>query len=307
MKTLRIKQIAIVAVIATVTILPLQAHESKHKLEYPGYRPPTEQAAIFVQQVASSKIAVFPSIVRAVNPAENKVSQWHSKVALDRIVEFLGENHLGTAEIAKIELKMDEASKGGQFAVFNQTIETIAGQLDGYTGDADYILVFDIIRVRMRAWGIQCYILDRKGENVFSFLLNSHHKPFVDAAIKMEDGSKESGKKLVTECTELALESLHQQVHMERDIAAYKPDPAIAGKYIGKENPATNHIILKSDGSFEVADEGHHAEGTYAVVGGNALILIMDGQRLPAGRFENGKLITSEGETLNKTGARQQR
>lgn len=303
MKMFKTTYISLVIILAVMPAV-VQAHESKNKLEYPGFRPPTEQAATFVQQVDSSKIAVFPSIVRVVNPAEDKVVQGHSKVALDRIGEFLGENKLGTAEIVDTEFTIGEAPKGGQFAVFNQTLETIAGQLDGYKGDADYILVLDIIRVRKKAWGIQCYILDRTGQNVFSFLLNSHHKPFVDAAIQMKDDSKESEEKLVVECTELALKSLHQQVHMERDIAVYKPDPAIAGKYIGKEDPATNYLILKPDGSVEIMDDGHHMEGTFAVVGGNSLVLIKDGQRLPVGRFENGKLITNEGQTLTKSGDR---
>ena len=199
------------------------------------------------------------------------------------------------------KFKIGEASKGGQFAVFTQTIETIAGQLGGYQGNADYILVLDIIRVRTKAWGIQCYILDRKGENVFSFLLNSHHKPFVDAAIQMKDNSKESSRTLVAECTELALESLHQQVHMERDIAVYKPDPSIAGKYIGEEDPASNYLILNLDGTCELADDGQHGKGTYAVVGGNTLVIIKDGQRLPVGWFEDGKLITNDGRTATKT------
>jgi hypothetical protein len=298
---MKTKTTIITTLLAWTVALPMQAHESKHKLEYPGFRPPTEQADVFIQNVESSKIAVFPSIVRVVNPAEDKVSQWHSKVALGRIVEFLGENGLGTAEITDTEFKIGEAPKGGQFAVFNQTIETTGGQIDSYTGDANYILVLDIIRVRTRAWGIQCYILDRKGENVFSFLLNSHHKPFVDAAIQMKDDSKESSRMLVAEFTELALESLHQQVHMEQDIAAYKPDPAIAGKYSGKEDPATNYLILKADGSFEVADDGRNGEGTYAIVGGSTLVLIKDGQRHPVGRFENGKLITNEGEILTRS------
>jgi hypothetical protein len=58
-------------IIATLLVLaaamPAQAHESKHKLEYPGFRPMTEQATTFAQNVVSSKIAVFPSIVRRVS------------------------------------------------------------------------------------------------------------------------------------------------------------------------------------------------------------------------------------------------
>lgn len=287
--------------LAVTVAMSTQAHESKHKLEAPGFRPPTEQADAFIQNVESSKIAVFPSIVRAVNPADEKVSQWHSKVALERIVEFLGENGLGTAEIVDTKFKIGEAPKGGQFALFNQTIENIGKQLGSYTGDADYIMVLDIIRVRTKAWGLQCYILDREGNNAFSFLLNSHHKPFVDAAIEMQAGSKESGKKLVADCTELLLEMLHQQVQTERDIAAYKPDPSIVGKYIGKEDPANNYVVLRMDGSFEGRNHGTPAAGTFTVVEGSTLILVMPEGNIPVGRFESGRLVTIDDSTWSKS------
>ena len=114
------------ALLAWMAAMPVQAHESDQKLEVPGYRPPTEQTAAYIQNVESSKIAVFPSIVRAVNPKENKVDQEQSTVALEHIVKFLGENELGSAEIVDIRFEVGEAPQKGQFALFNHTIETIA-------------------------------------------------------------------------------------------------------------------------------------------------------------------------------------
>jgi hypothetical protein len=62
-------------------------------------------------------------------------------------------------------------------------------------------------------WGIHCYILDREGANAFSFLLNSHHKMFVDAALKTQDGQE----KLVAEAVRTALNALKRQVESARD------------------------------------------------------------------------------------------
>ena len=68
----------IITLLAWDVALPLQAHESDKKADVPGFRPPTEYSRAFAQQVESSKIAVFPSIVRTVHPAENRVEQEYS-------------------------------------------------------------------------------------------------------------------------------------------------------------------------------------------------------------------------------------
>lgn len=289
--------------LAWIAMAPIGAHESEHKITVPGFRPPTEAASAFVQHAGSSTIAVFPSIIRTVKPAEDQIVQEHSSVALDGVVEFLKENSLGNGVKTDFELEIGEASKGGQFAVFNETIQVIGRQLERYEGDADYVLVLDIIRVNTRAWGIQSYLLNRSGENVFSFLLNSHHQALVDADIHIEDESAENQEKFITECIELALESLKAQVEMERDIAAYKLDPAHVGRYVDEEeDPAENYIELKSDGSFSIKDDGQAMEGRYAVVKGNRLVLILPEQGLlPVGRLENGQLHTSDGRTAKKT------
>ena len=72
---MKTKNTIIAILLALAAAMSVQAHESKHKLEYPGFRPTTEQATTFAQNVASSKIAVFPSIVRTVKPKEGKVVQ----------------------------------------------------------------------------------------------------------------------------------------------------------------------------------------------------------------------------------------
>lgn len=285
-----------VIMLAWASSMPLQAHESEHKLDVPGFRPLTESAAEFVQSAEASKVAVFPSIVRVVKPSEDKVEQGHSKDALNRVVEYLEVNKLGTAEISDIEFEIGEAPRKGQFALFNHTIESIGKQLDGYKGDADYFLVLDIIRVQQKAWGIQCYVLDHSGRNVFSFLLNSHHKSFVDAGIRMQDDTEESRKKIVTDCTELALESLGKQVELAREIAAYKPDPQHTGKYIRQNNP-DDHVEFRTDGSFVGMKDGNTITGTYAVVHGNACVLTFPGEvQMPVGELKNGAIHDYDGE-----------
>ena len=233
----------IIALLACGGTLPLQAHESEKKADVPGFRPPTGYSRAFARQVESSKIAVFPSIVRTVN---------HS-------------------------------------------IQTIGKQLDTYEGDADYVLVLDIIRVRDFIWGIQCYVLDRKGENVFSFLLNSHHKALVDAGLKAADASPESKERLIAESTKLAMAALKKNVEQERKIAAYKPDPRHVGRYVSQET-ATDYIEFKADGSFVGNEDERPLEGTYAVLPDNAVIITIQGMgNAPIGRMDGDRMLDPDG------------
>ena len=286
----------IIALLAWGIALPLQAHESDKKADVPGFRPPTEYSKAFAQQVESSKIAVFPSIVRTVNPAEGKVTQEYSCASRDIVIEFLGENGLGTAHAESIEFDMsEEAKERGQFALFNHSIRTIGKQLDTYEGDADYILVLDIICIKNSVWGIQCYVLDRKGGNVFSFLLNSHHKALVDAGLKAADASPESKERLIAESTKLAMAALKENVEQERKIAAYKPDPRHVGRYVNQE-VATDYIEFKPDGSFVGNKSERPLEGTYAVLPDNAVIITIQGMgNAPIGRMDGDRMLDPDG------------
>ncbi len=286
----------IIALLAWVVALPLQAHESDKKNNAPGFRPPTEYSRAFVRQVESSKIAVFPSIFRTVYPAEDRIALEYSCASRDIAIELLGENGLGLALAESIEFDMsEEAKERGQFPLFNHSIQTIGKQLDTYEGDTDYVLVLDIIRVRNFVWGIQCYVLDRKGENVFSFLFNSHHKAFVDAGLKAADASAESKERLIAESTKLAMAALKENVEQERKIAAYKPDPRHVGRYVSQET-ATDYIEFKPDGSFVGNKSERPFEGTYAVLPDNTVIITIQGMgNAPIGRMDGDRIVDPDG------------
>ncbi len=75
-------------------------------------------------------------------------------------------------------------------------------------------------------WGIHCYVLDRDGSNAFSFLLNSHHKIFVDAALKTQDLSAQGKEQLVAGAARTALNALKQQVEAARGASTSTSSPA---------------------------------------------------------------------------------
>ena len=112
-----------------------------------------------------------------------------------------------------------------QWGMFQGGMKVIGEQLTSYEGEADYILVTEYLLPKKgpdgaAVFGIHCYILDRTGENAFSFLLNSHHKPFVDAKLSREDASTESMAWIIKESTRVALDSLHDQVALARTAAS---------------------------------------------------------------------------------------
>jgi len=56
-------------------------------------------------------------------------------------------------------------------------------------------------------------VVDRNGEDAFSFLLNSHHAAFNDAQLITQDTSKEGRARLVSAGTDLALTVLRDQIN----------------------------------------------------------------------------------------------
>jgi hypothetical protein len=87
--------------------------------------------------------------------------------------------------------------------------------------ESDYYMAVELLMVPGRKndlgmFGIHVYILDKAGDNAFSFLLNSHHKIFVDAKLYVEDTSKDAIEKLIADSTQVALQALDQQIQLEK-------------------------------------------------------------------------------------------
>ena len=68
-------------------------------------------------------------------------------------------------------------------------------------------------------FGVHVFILDRNGENAFSFLLNSHHRSFVDANMVVEDSSEAAHTHAIEKATQLGLAALSAQIELSRECA----------------------------------------------------------------------------------------
>lgn len=176
----------------------------------PGYRPQSELADSFLEQLGSSRIAVLPTLVRT------RQGTVQSESSQEVVVNFLNQNKLGVAEIRETELDVGKPKGNGQYELFMNDLKAIGKAVKTQSG-AEYFVVIEhlvtpIPSGNIAIGGIHIYVLDAKGENAFSFLLNSHHKIFVEAKLSSTDSSKQGQDTLVLNGTKAALSALVLQI-----------------------------------------------------------------------------------------------
>ena len=188
--------------------------ESHKTLNAPGYRPQSNLADSFLEQLGSSRIAVLPTLIRTHQGTA------HSEASQKAVVSFLRENKLGVPEMRETELDVGKPQGKGQYEMFQNDLKTIGKVVNKQSG-AEYFVVLEHLVTPIPSGdiaigGIHIYVLDAKGKNAFSFLLNSHHKIFVEAKLKSADSSKQGRDTLVLNGTKAALSALEQQIKAAR-------------------------------------------------------------------------------------------
>ena len=207
----------------------VQAHEGGEAIPYPGFRPQSTHASEFVESLDSAQIAVLPTIVRTIKHTA------HSFASQEQIVAFLNENDLGTATAVRKQIDPGIVQHRPQWEIFQNAMQSIAAALEGQGSDADYTLAMEVILApgNQAVFGIECYVLDRQGRNAFSFLLNSHHKVFVEANLIARDSSEAARTRLIAAATRVGVTALKAQVDQAREgaaqMAANPPQSVAAG------------------------------------------------------------------------------
>ena len=190
------------------------AHETEEKSPYPGYRPESEYAKAFLDSVGQCQMVVYPTVIRIKTPDSVLLSQSTAsqKTIFDRLIDKRIVDPNG--------LDMEKIEGRSQFDFFQYSLKQMSQQIK-----PPYHLAMEFILIQrpdnqLGAFGVHIYILDSAGNNAFSFLLNSHHQLFVDAKLFSNDNSQESIDKLASQCTQVALEALTQQI----DLAMHPQD-----------------------------------------------------------------------------------
>ena len=184
----------------------------------PAYRPASENATEFVQTLNTSTVAVYPSIIRTLEETS------YSESSQRQIVSLLNAKKMTTAVANKSTIDPGALKSPPQWDIFINDMQTIADNLKSKKSDAQYNLVMEILFPpgNQSVWGIHCYVFDEQGNNAFSFLLNSHHKLFIDAKLTAMDGSAASREKLVEKATQVGVTALVQQVNAPVKEDAFK-------------------------------------------------------------------------------------
>jgi hypothetical protein len=197
------------------------ADQPGHTIPDPGYRPPNELAAEFVNATGSTRIAVLPTLVRRVERTA------HSFASQEQIVAFLNESGIATATTRSRRIDLGRLNRRSQWDIFQYAAQSISKELENYETGADYILVMEILVPGDQAvFGVDVYIMDQQGRSVFSFLLNSHHELFADAKLVANDSSESSRQTMLENATRVGLAALKMQIEQARECYAASAETA---------------------------------------------------------------------------------
>ena len=205
--------LCIAAVVLAAGISPLSAHEPEQLLDVPGFRPESPYAAAFVESLDTATIAVYPTLVRR---ADRTAVSYRSQ---SQIMERLEAAGLSAIRVNK-RIDLGRILHRSQWEIFQKDMARIAGAVEGLQTRAQYHLVLEFLLPVSDEWifGIECYVLDRQGNNAMSFLLNSHHRAFAEAGLAADDDSEAARLAMETRATAAALEALLANIEQERGV-----------------------------------------------------------------------------------------
>ena len=191
--------------------LPAFAHETQEKVDDPGFRPESKLAAGFVESVDNASITVYPSIVRRVERTA------YSFLSRDQIVASLSKDSTTKVRVASSRIAVGNLSGRSQWDWFQNGIEAVSREIQRKPLNTNYGLAMEFLFPPggQSVFGVHVYILDRNGENAFSFLLNSHHRSFVEADLVVEDSSEAARTRVVEKATRLGLAALQAQIQQQ--------------------------------------------------------------------------------------------
>ncbi len=181
------------------------------------YRPESAPGCdkLFQNDLGKIKITVYPTIVRSFN--------WtiYDQSSSKRIGTFFETNNLAKVHYSNKKIDMNKSTAKIQWQLFKKSMSLFADYLKVHPVNTEYALVVECLVTPRRSGGeaiggIQCYVLDSSGSNAFSFLLNSHHKLFIDAQLKTNNATTESRDELVKKSTEVAIKAFQRQLNIEK-------------------------------------------------------------------------------------------
>lgn len=217
---------AICLVAFSQVVLP---HEAETTTTDPGFRPPSEYAPAFLESLDTTTMAVYPTIVRRADRTA------HSFASQGQIIDLLNDENIMTAVAGRRRFDFGKLQGMSQYGLFLEDGRRISEFQKSHASEAEYLLVMEFLFPvnNQTIFGIQCYILDKNGENAFSFLLNSHHQLFVDANLVAKGTSETARAELMARATQAGVTALKQQIKQAQRAQAA---PVLDEPQIGESN-----------------------------------------------------------------------
>jgi hypothetical protein len=202
-----------------ILLPPALAHEHDIKTPDPGFRPESEHTAAFLEALDTAAIAVYPTLLRR----ESRTAS--SFASQNQIVALLNKSGVLTVRAAPNRVDLGALRGSSQWEIFESDMQRIGESLQKWRSDARYHLFMEFLLPvsDQNIFGVHVYVLDAEGRNAFSFLLNSHHQPFVDARLVAENSSEAARESMIERATSLGVVALEAQIERARKPAADKP------------------------------------------------------------------------------------
>jgi hypothetical protein len=208
MKSFQFMIIECLAILMLIGCTPyLDSHINSHQIA-PAYRPHSENAQLFIQQLNTAKLAVYPSIIRTLEGTS------YSTQSQQQIIDLLNGAQVTTVVAKSRHIDPGKLKGKSQWEMFVNDKQNIVERLQQLRPDTQYSLIMEFLLPpgNESIFGIHCYIINQAGENAFSFLLNSHHQLFIDAKMIASDSSAASRALLIEKATQAGVSAFLQQV-----------------------------------------------------------------------------------------------
>ncbi|WP_340115032.1 LamG domain-containing protein [Maribellus mangrovi] len=177
----------------------------------PGFRPESELAENFIKNYKKAKFMVYPTIVRII---DTKI--WSAPYKTIFYEPLRNDLELNVRP-SEVELDPGELTGNNQFDFFNGDMKNLAAGISDLESDANYNVVMEVLFASqqpdtLKVYGMNIFILNNEGENVYSFLLNSHHNLFTNAHLFETNPNAFNRAMLMQKCTMVAINALKLQI-----------------------------------------------------------------------------------------------
>ena len=148
----------------------------------PGFRPESYSSQAFINSYKQSKFIIYPTITRTIDTLT-----W-SKFLSKEFAQYLKRDENLSIILNENLLNPGELIGKNQYEFFTYDMVRLGNEIKIKKEKTDYFIIPEIIFKPKRqgtlfVFGIHIFILNNEGENVFSFLLNSHHELFNEAKL----------------------------------------------------------------------------------------------------------------------------